>query len=234
MSDITKLNVGGTNITTRLSVLTKEPESALAAMFTGYHVTDKDEDGRHFIDCNAVTFQYVLDFLRCGKLPSHDQAVDVYNMAVHFGLKSLQKELEKFKSVQCSKKIDAMKNGPMSEQYKELKEKAVDALKISRSFDDIYLMITAKRTGYSCQGPINIRQLQFHHYAKISVDFDLSDEMLWCLTEELQWLGFGKYIDYFHSIINKAVPTCGRFFTCSLCHNTHIWLLSFSTHKKVH
>jgi hypothetical protein len=59
-----KLDVGGVHFTTSLTTLMTEPDSMLAAMFSGRHELEKDDDGRVFIDRDGELFKYVLQYLR--------------------------------------------------------------------------------------------------------------------------------------------------------------------------
>jgi len=47
----------------------------LAAMFSGRHFVQKDEDGRYFIDRDGTHFRYILNFLRDGNtyIPTDNQ-----------------------------------------------------------------------------------------------------------------------------------------------------------------
>jgi nitrate/nitrite-specific signal transduction histidine kinase len=63
-----KLDVGGVHFTTSVTTLMTEPDSMLAAMFSGRHELEKDDDGRVFIDRDGELFKYVLQFLRDGEL----------------------------------------------------------------------------------------------------------------------------------------------------------------------
>ena len=51
---------------TSLLTLTKDPDSMLAAMFSGRHALRQDDDGSFFIDRDGTHFRYVLNFLRDG------------------------------------------------------------------------------------------------------------------------------------------------------------------------
>ena len=72
-SEIVRLNVGGAKYFTTKSTLRKYSRSMLGAMFTENISLSKDEDGYYFIDRCGHIFQYILQFLRCGKLvlPKH-------------------------------------------------------------------------------------------------------------------------------------------------------------------
>ena len=67
-SEIVRLNVGGTKYITTKSTLRKYPLSMLGAMFREDLPLSTDEDGYYFIDRCGHIFQYILQFLRCGRL----------------------------------------------------------------------------------------------------------------------------------------------------------------------
>ena len=52
-----KLNVGGVYFKTSLLTLTKDPDSMLAAMFSGRFEENVDEDGSFFIDRDGDLFR---------------------------------------------------------------------------------------------------------------------------------------------------------------------------------
>ena len=62
------LNVGGRHFTTSVQTLTKDPDSMLAAMFSGRFELKPCEDGAFFIDRDGTHFRYILNYLRTGKL----------------------------------------------------------------------------------------------------------------------------------------------------------------------
>ena len=62
------LNVGGHRFTTSLQTLTKDPNSMLAAMFSGKFEMEPSEDGAFFIDRDGTHFRFILNYLRNGKL----------------------------------------------------------------------------------------------------------------------------------------------------------------------
>ena len=68
VSEIVHLNVGGTKYITTKSTLCKYPESMLGAMFMENVPLSTDKNGYYFIDRCGHIFQYILQFLRCGKL----------------------------------------------------------------------------------------------------------------------------------------------------------------------
>jgi hypothetical protein len=61
-----KLNVGGHMFVTSTLTLAKDPDTMLAAMFSGRHALRQDDDGSYFIDRDGTHFRYVLNFLRDG------------------------------------------------------------------------------------------------------------------------------------------------------------------------
>ena len=63
-----KLDVGGHKFTTSCTTLTSQPDSMLAAMFSGRHTLVKDEEGAYFIDRDGTHFRFILNYLRDGQL----------------------------------------------------------------------------------------------------------------------------------------------------------------------
>ena len=85
-TEVVRLNVGGTKYITAKSTLRKYPQSMLGAMFTGNVPLAKDEDGYCFIDRCGHIFQYILQFLRCGKLvlPKHFNELELLQTEADF------------------------------------------------------------------------------------------------------------------------------------------------------
>ena len=67
-SSTVKLNVGGQHFVTTIQTLTKDPNSMLAAMFSGKFDTKPSEDGSFFIDRDGTHFRFILNYLRDGEL----------------------------------------------------------------------------------------------------------------------------------------------------------------------
>ena len=67
-SSTVKLDVGGQHFTTTVQTLTKDPNSMLAAMFSGKFEMKPSEYGSFFIDRDGTHFRFILNFLRTGKL----------------------------------------------------------------------------------------------------------------------------------------------------------------------
>ena len=91
---VIELNVGGHNFTTLLQTLTKEPDSMLAALFSGRHEVNKDENGRYFIDADGAMFAHILNFLRVEQLPPTEVSSQVCRYASYFGIQSLVDRLQ--------------------------------------------------------------------------------------------------------------------------------------------
>ena len=91
---IIPLNVGGVKYMTRLSTLLKFSDSMLAAMFSGRHQIDKDNEGNFFLDSNGTVFSHILEYLRYGTLPSNDMAYLVFRDANYYGLHDLSDSLQ--------------------------------------------------------------------------------------------------------------------------------------------
>ena len=67
-SSTIQLNVGGHRFTTSLQTLTKDPNSMLAAMFSGKFEMKPADDGAFFIDRDGTHFRFILNYLRSGEL----------------------------------------------------------------------------------------------------------------------------------------------------------------------
>ena len=74
---IVRLSVGGVHFETSLDTLLSDPNSMLAAMFSGRHNVMKDEDGRYFIDRDGTHFRFILNYLRDGNtyIPFENQQI---------------------------------------------------------------------------------------------------------------------------------------------------------------
>ena len=85
-TEIVRLNVGGTKYITAKSTLQKYPQSMLGAMFRENIPLSTDEDGYYFIDRCGHIFQYILQFLRCGKLvlPKHFNELELLQTEADF------------------------------------------------------------------------------------------------------------------------------------------------------
>eukprot|EP00743_Colponemidia_sp_Colp-15_P011980 GILK01013497.1.p1 GENE.GILK01013497.1~~GILK01013497.1.p1 ORF type:complete len:298 (+),score=26.64 GILK01013497.1:53-895(+) len=91
---IVKLDVGGVHFTTSSATLCRDPDSMLAAMFSGRYPIAMDSDGRVFIDRDGSFFNYILNYLRDGTLevPSIDTQYVLNRIrqeAEYYGLRGL-------------------------------------------------------------------------------------------------------------------------------------------------
>ena len=84
-SSTVKLNIGGQHFVTSVQTLRKDPNSMLAAMFSGKFDTKPSEDGSFFIDRDGTHFRFILNYLRDGELILPEGAT---------ALKQFQKEAE--------------------------------------------------------------------------------------------------------------------------------------------
>lgn len=71
-----KLDVGGFKFATTLTTLTADPDSMLAAMFSGRFMVEKNEDGCVFIDRDGQFFYHILNWLRNGTLPPIESTLE--------------------------------------------------------------------------------------------------------------------------------------------------------------
>ncbi|KAK2638284.1 hypothetical protein Ddye_026079 [Dipteronia dyeriana] len=71
-ASMVRLNVGGKKFCTTLDTLThREPDSMLAAMFSGRHTVSRDtEKGYVFVDRDGKNFRHILNWLRDGVVPT--------------------------------------------------------------------------------------------------------------------------------------------------------------------
>ena len=67
-SSTVKHDVGIQHFTTSVQTLRKDPNSMLAAMFSGKFEMQPSEDGSFFIDRDGTDFRFILNFLRTGEL----------------------------------------------------------------------------------------------------------------------------------------------------------------------
>ena len=100
-SSTVKLNVGGQHFTTSVQTLTKDPNSMLAAMFSGRFDMKPSEDGSFFIDRDGTHFRFILNFLRTGKLTLPEGATFI---------KELEEEAEFY---QIQGLIDALRSAKL-------------------------------------------------------------------------------------------------------------------------
>lgn len=95
-----KLDIGGQIHTTSIQTLRRDPDSMLAAMFSGRHELSQEQDGSYFIDRDGTFFRYILNFLRdgtldSGTLPNNVPALrEILREAKYYQLQEMVKYLE--------------------------------------------------------------------------------------------------------------------------------------------
>lgn len=102
-----RLSVGGVHFETSIDTLISDPNSMLAAMFSGRHNVLKDEEGRYFIDRDGTHFRYILNYLRDGNtyIPFENQQLvdELYEEVKFFNIENLLHKLESEKSTESKK-----------------------------------------------------------------------------------------------------------------------------------
>ena len=102
---IVKLNVGGKRFTTSLQTLTRDPNSMLAAMFSGRHEVQTTEDGSFFIDRDGTYFRFILNYLRDGELILPENAKFLKELAAEARFYQLQGVLSELRVIKPSKAL---------------------------------------------------------------------------------------------------------------------------------
>ena len=105
-SSTVKLNVGGHHFTTSIQTLTRDPDSMLAAMFSGRFEMKPSKDGTFFIDRDGTYFRFILNYLRDGKLSLPDGATfleEIATEAEFYQIQGILDELQRPKSAARSK-----------------------------------------------------------------------------------------------------------------------------------
>ena len=94
---IVNLNVGGQHFTTSLQTLTRDPNSMLAAMFSGRHELETTEDSSVFIDRDGTYFRFILNYLRNGELILPEGATFLKELEAEAKFYQLQGVLDELK-----------------------------------------------------------------------------------------------------------------------------------------
>ena len=113
-SSTVKLNVGGQHFTTSVQTLTKDPNSILAAMFSGRFDMKPSEDGSFFIDRDGTHFRFILNFLRTGKLILPEGATFTKELEEEAEFYQIQGLIDAFRPVKLTVKA-CMPDEPFSE-----------------------------------------------------------------------------------------------------------------------
>ena len=96
---IVKLNVGGQYFTTSLQTLTRDPNSMLAAMFSGRHRIETTGDGTFFIDRDGTYFRFILNYLRNGELILPEDATFLAELEAEATFYQVQGLLDELKTM---------------------------------------------------------------------------------------------------------------------------------------
>ena len=104
-SSTVKLNVGGQHFTTSVQTLTKDPNSMLAAMFSGRFDMKPSEDGSFFIDRDGTHFRFILNFLRTGKLTLPEGATFIKELEEEAEFYQIQGLIDALRSAKLTVKV---------------------------------------------------------------------------------------------------------------------------------
>lgn len=99
---IVTLSVGGTKYETTIDTLCRDPDSMLAAMFSGRHAAARNSKGHYFIDRDGKLFSYILNYLRNQQIniPAKKLKIipDLILEAEYFQINSLINDLKEIQS----------------------------------------------------------------------------------------------------------------------------------------
>ena len=115
LSTKVKLNVGGILFTTTVQTLTKDPNSMLAAMFSGRFPMKPAEDGTFFIDRDGTYFRYILNYLREGKLSLPEGATFFEEIEAEAGFYQIQGILDELEQPRSTKSSIRAATKPFAE-----------------------------------------------------------------------------------------------------------------------
>ncbi|CAN6559159.1 unnamed protein product [Malus baccata var. baccata] len=109
-SSLVHLNVGGKKFSTTVDTLTqRQPDSMLAAMFSGRHTLRQDKKGYVFIDRDGEHFRHILNWLRDGEIPKLEAAqfAELVKEAKYYQLLGLVDGILGVLNIKEDKKLDA-------------------------------------------------------------------------------------------------------------------------------
>ena len=106
---IVKLNVGAHYFTTSLETLTKDPNSKLAAMFSSESEMKPSDDGAFFIDRDGTHFQFILNYLRTGKLTLPEGATFIEELKEEAEFYQIQGLVEEFNKSVLTESLTTVK-----------------------------------------------------------------------------------------------------------------------------
>ncbi|XP_026428010.1 FH protein interacting protein FIP2-like isoform X1 [Papaver somniferum] len=99
---LVRLNIGGKKFSTTVDTLTqREPDSMLAAMFSGRHTLSQDsEKGPVFVDRDGKHFRHILNWLRDGVIPvlKDSEYLELLREAEYYQLLGLVEGINKVSS----------------------------------------------------------------------------------------------------------------------------------------
>ncbi|TQE04603.1 hypothetical protein C1H46_009796 [Malus baccata] len=104
------LNVGGKKFSTTFGTLTqRQPDSMLAAMFSGRHTLCQNKKGYVFIDRDGKHFRHILNWLRDGEIPKFEasQYAEIVKEAKYYQLLGLVDGILDVLNSKEYKKLDA-------------------------------------------------------------------------------------------------------------------------------
>ena len=101
-SSTVKINVGGHHFITTIQTLTKDPNSMLAAMFSGKFDKQRSDDGSFFIDRDGTHFRFILNYLRDGKLILPEGATFHKELEAEATFYQIQGILDELKRIKAS------------------------------------------------------------------------------------------------------------------------------------
>ncbi|XP_072973999.1 FH protein interacting protein FIP2 [Typha angustifolia] len=164
------LNIGGKKYTTTIDTLTqREPDSMLAAMFSGRHTISQDPDsGMIFVDRDGKHFRHILNWLRDGVVPilQESEYQELLREAEYYQLLGLvdhiNAQLEKKKDEDVSEteltRIDIIKCIQTERvRFRGVNLSYLDLSKLDLSFVD-FSYACIKKTIFSCA---NLQKAKF-------------------------------------------------------------------------
>ena len=140
-SSTVKLNVGGQHLTTSVQTLKKDPNSMLAAMFSGKFEMKPSEDGSFFIDRDGTYFRFILNYLRNGELILPEGATFLKELEAEAKFYQLQGILDELKPKEPFEESVILTN---EEHRRVLKSWLPEAMK-----GEYRLLFRASRDGFS-------------------------------------------------------------------------------------
>lgn len=202
--EVIPLNVGGMYFTTRLSTLKRYEDTMLAAMFSGRHYIPTDAEGRYFIDRDGTYFGDVLNYLRCGDLPTRERAKAVHKEAQFYSIGPLLESLEEVQPLTGEKVRQSFLD--LMPYYKEHLERIIDIAKLramqrKARFAKLKICVFKEEmpvTPYECPpfNPLRFERSEseaklFEHHCDVDVSFGPWDavadvyDLLHCIVTDL-------------------------------------------------